>query len=364
MKGLMLLFVVWCLTSVFGYKSPVAEAWEEAEQIEEAVFASEVQEEAATEEPVYVEEPIQSTQTTVSESVILMPDDSAEYQASIAPNNYLYEDAQKPMYVKDGVLYTISLKRDGDKYTNFLKATDLKTGKTVGDALEFKNNAMTMTLNCVFPCEDGGYIGMDNQYDEIEGWVHFLVKFDSGRYITNYVKLDEMAKGSYITGHVVSDGSNVYFVYACDSANGPTGGVMMYDSELKYVKTLIESGNAVICRGNDNRIYMYDGFKNILSVYDSKTDTLKELSNDFVYARFMYAGAGDEILIGYDEVYSYSPQAGMVQKLFEFKDYDLDPYWCYFAYRDSDGTIVVNIEQFEKGSQTTIESLDARFKRQ
>ena len=173
-----------------------------------------------------------------------------------------------------------------------------------------------------------------------------------------------MPKGSYITGHVVSDGSNVYFAYACDGASSVAGGVMMYDKDLNYVKTLIKSGYAVICRGNDNRIYMYDGFKDVLSVYDSKTDTLSKLSGDLVFASFMYAGAGDEILLGCDEVYSYSPQAGMVQKLFEFKDYDLDPYWCYFAYRDSDGTIVVNIEQFEKGSQTTIESLDAGFKRQ
>ena len=96
---------------------------------------------------VVVEQPVVSTEPVIEEPVIQEPAvtepvsyENAAYALTVKETDYLYEGADVPLYVKDGMLYSLSDEWNDGGYNSILTGKDLKTGNTVSKAVLEKHD--------------------------------------------------------------------------------------------------------------------------------------------------------------------------------------------------------------------------------
>ena len=332
MKGLMLFFIMFGLFATLGNDNDKPAIIEETPVIEE-------------QQPV-VEQPVaeQPAVSNLSDPVI---DKDAVYTAEIEKIMEIGQEREIPLYVKGGFIYYYTQEWNGEAYDLCLTKASVNSGVKSDEVVLFRNDPSSISTNYVYPMKNGGYIGMGSSWgwDDDANYSEYLIKYDaSGKMIDkkNVVETYPVDFNSTYFDKVSSDGSNLYVLYeGLDDDYNQFGGVLMFDENLNYVKDVVGSFGACYCVGNDGLVYSIDGYRDELSVYNPKDDSTQLLGTDIPFTYYMYAGQGNEVLYGFDKLYSYNARTRETVELFSFEDLGINLEICDTIYRDSDGNIVV-----------------------
>ena len=102
--------------------------------------------------------------------------------------------------------------------------------------------------------------------------------------------------------------------------------------------------------GNDGLFYINDAYHETFYSYDPAEDSLNTLEKIHYCGNKIFAGRGDEILIGESVIYSYDTKTGNLTKLLDFYEHGYMVSFADLVYRDSDGNVRVYFEDYEGGS--------------
>ncbi len=278
-----------------------------------------------------------SVQTT-SEAV---KEDDGVYRATIeqiekSDSEGEYADFK---FCKDGKLYYTVSKYDQEteKSKSVIRIVDSETGEKIGDDIELKFEDDKTYLSMLVPAGDDAFVFSAYSYDGLNQNIFIGKCSVDGTVLNliNYRDLPGAAEEEYLTGNIVSDGTNVYLAIG--------NKLVMLDGELRYKKSIMDINYPNMCMGNDGLLYVFKDYQGELSSYDPKTDKVEEDIVTVPSVSYIYAGGEDELLIANSSsLKSFNTKTCETVKLFDFLDIDIGQQGFQYMYRKSDSEIVLH----------------------
>ena len=325
MKGLLLFFILFGAFATIGNNDDAMPSVNEPEVIEQQVVDPEPEPEP---EETFVY-------------------GNKDYLVTVESAEAMREENISPAYVKDGLIYTYGNEWGEGGYYTVLSATDLNTGLQVGEDVVFEDDTDYLDLFFAYPVE-GGYVGLGECW-EGEASVYYFVKYAEDGTIVSKKSLKDvykMEKAGYFISEAYCDGSYIYVPYQKYDFTNYTGGVLLFDTNFKFIKEISDKEAVRLALGSDNLMYMLDENEETLSVYDTSQKSFNILIDSIPFSFYIYPGYAGKILFGYEDIYSYDIESGDYTKLFNFNDLGLKVDMLDFMFEDADGVITVIYETF------------------
>lgn len=353
MKGLMLFFMLFGLGVTLGNDGDgTMTVTDLAPAIE---FPAMVQEPA-------VSEPVEEPEEEPEEEPVIDLEESGTYKVNISPSDILWEGSKQPLYVESWKLYSISYSDANGKNRYTLYEKDLKT-KEEKSVAELTLDYEDPDVYYIHSANAGGYIAMGAAWNG-EAFEYYLMSFDDNGNLLKKKAVNEihkMPENSYFIKTPASDGT---YIYASFQDGGYGGGILMFDTELNFLKQLVDSPSAYACIGKDGFAYLLDGYNGEISAYNPDNDELTDTLAETDYSYCLFTGRDGELLFGDSAIYSYNYRIGKLTELLSFEDFGIDYDLLYdidMMYRDINGDIVVIYEIFTDTNYTSVEAYEARF---
>lgn len=278
-----------------------------------------------------------SSAQTTSEAV---KEDDGVYRATIEQierndSEGEYEDFK---FCKDGKLYYTVSKYDQEteKSKAVIRIVDSETGEKIGDDIELKFENENTYLSLLVPGGDDAFVFSAYSYDGLNQNI-FIGKCSLDGTVLNLINYRDLpgaAEEEYLTGNIVSDGTNVYLAIG--------NKLVMLDGELRYKKAIMDINYPNMCVGNDGLLYVFKDYQGELSSYDPKTDKVEEDIVTVPSVSYLYTGGEDELLIANSSsLKSLNTKTWETVRLFDFLDIDIGQQGFKYMYRKSDDEIVL-----------------------
>ena len=339
MKGFMLFFMM------FGFFFTVANNDDVKPQVIEQQVIEEVKPEVEEkkEQHQVVSKPVSNELT---DPVI---DKDAVYTADVELISDINQAREIPLFAKDGFVYYYTTSWNGEGYDLCLTkaaiaAGTVESGKASDEVIVFTNYPAEISTYYVYPMKDGGYIGMGNAWGRDANYSEYLLKYDeTGRMIDmrNVAEIYPIDYDSTYFDKVVSDGTNLYVLYQGYTDSKSYGGIIKFDGNFESAEEIFDAEWAHQCLGNDGLMYVVDGYSGEIWSYDSNTNTKLCLGQNDFYSYYVFPGQGNEVLFGYDKLYSFNTRTFEIVELFAFEDLGVNLDSCDLICRDKEGNIVV-----------------------